>query len=593
MTLALVDWLIIISYLILSVAIGLFYTRKAGKNSESFFLGGRNLPWWIAGTSMVATTFAADTPLAVTELVGKNGISGNWLWWSFLTGGMLTVFFFARLWRRANILTEVEFIELRYSGKEASFLRGFKGIYLGLIMNVVILGWVNLAMVKILMVFFGMDKTTALYYTAGLMMFTAIYSSLSGLLGVAMTDVVQFIIAMTGCIVLAVIVVNSDKIGGIEGLKQKLPNDLLGFFPSTKSAESSGTNIPQTFALSIGTFLAFFGVQWWSSWYPGAEPGGGGYVAQRMMSTKTEKDSIYATLFFQITHYCLRPWPWILVGLCSLVLYPDLSMADKGQGFVMAMKEFLPTGLKGFLLVAFLAAYMSTLSTQLNWGTSYIVNDVYRRFYRKQTSFSSNEKAEKHYVKAGRIMTMVLMIISLIVTTQLETISRAWEFVMECGAGLGGVLIVRWYWWRVNAWSEIAATFSPFIYYTVSKYLLHLEYPNGFFLTVGCTTLTWIIVTLMTKPSDEKHLEEFYKRITPGGWWEPVRIKANMQKTKWQLMNLVVCWLSAVAMTYCVLFCIGSFIFHNYLPSLYYGIAALTSFFLLKMFVSKTKIFGD
>lgn len=328
MILQFADWLIIAGFLLLSLFVGLHFRKQASKSLSDFFLGGRSLGWFVAGTSMVATTFAADTPLAVTELVGQNGISGNWLWWNFLLGGMLTTFFFARLWRKAGVLTEVELIELRYGGKPAALLRGFKSVYLGLFMNCLIIGWVNVALISILKVFFGVDDTTALWVVAAVMLLTAVYSSISGLLGVAFTDVIQFIIAMTGCIILAVLVVNSDQVGGIAGLKEKLPAWSLDFFPTIGDA-GNATGVAGALTIGVGTFLAYTTVQWWASWYPGAEPGGGGYIAQRMMSAKDEKNAIFATLYFQIAHYCLRPWPWILVGLSAWYFIPILNLPIK------------------------------------------------------------------------------------------------------------------------------------------------------------------------------------------------------------------------------------------------------------------------
>ena len=592
MHLELVDWLIIVLYFVFTGFIGLRYSKQAGKDTTGFFLGGRNLPWYLAGTSMVATTFAADTPLAVTELVAKNGIAGNWLWWSFLFGGMLTVFFFSRLWRRANIMTEVELIELRYSGQPAKFLRGFKGLYLGLFMNTLIIGWVNLAMISILKVFFGISTQEAFFYAALMMLITAIYSSVSGLLGVAVTDAFQFIVAMIGCIVLAFLVLSSDRIGGIEGLKDKLPGWSLDFFPEVKGHSYTG-NVATTLTISVGAFLAYVGVQWWASWYPGAEPGGGGYVAQRMMSTKNEKHSIYATLLFQVAHYCIRPWPWIIVALCAMVLYPELSMENKKEGFVMAMRDFLPAGMKGFLLVAFFAAYMSTLSTQLNWGASYLINDVYKRFIKRPEEFATTNASEKHYVGISRIITIVLMVVSLAVTTQMQTISGVWSFLIECGAGLGLVLILRWYWWRINAWSEIVATIAPFIGYAISRYVLKLEFPDSFFITVGFTTISWLLATYMTEPTDDEKLKSFYRRIHPGGWWEPIRLATGMKKSDQQMGKLVVCWLSAVAMTYSILFLTGSLIFHEWMNALIYAGIALASWLLLSVFITRTKIFAD
>lgn len=584
------DWIIIGAFLLLSLFIGLKYRNQASASLNNFFLGGRNLPWYIAGISMVATTFAADTPLAVTEIVSNNGVSGNWLWWSFLFGGMLTTFFFANLWRRANVLTELELIELRYSGKPAAILRGFKSIYLGLFMNVLIIGWVNVAMISILKVFFGIDYNTAFWFTVAIMAIALIYSSLSGLLGVAITDTVQFFIAIISCIILAVIVLNSEKIGGIDGLKNQLPSETFNFFP--KIGNSSNTTT--TLSISLGAFLSFAAVQWWASWYPGAEPGGGGYIAQRMMSTKKEKDAIYATLFFQIAHYCLRPWPWIIVGLCSLVIYPELT--DKKLGFVMVMKDFLPTGLKGLLFVAFLAAYMSTISTQLNWGASYLANDLYKRFIKKTASSTSSDKEEKHYVFVARITTVLIMIISAYTTTLIDSISEVWKFIMECGAGLGLVLILRWYWWRINAWSEITATIAPFLGYTIGHYLLIDMLPESFTLhngpflfTVGFTTISWLIVTYITKPTNLDTLTTFYNQVKPGGNWKPF---SSTNKGKYSLV-LFICWVSAITLTYSILFFIGKLIFKEFWPSVIYLCVAIVSFIILRFYLIRADFFNN
>ena len=592
MILETLDWIIIASFLLLSLYIGLRYKNKGSSSLDSFFLGGRNLPWYIAGMSMVATTFAADTPLAVTELVAKNGISSNWIWWNFLIGGMLTTFFFANLWRRANVLTELELIELRYSGLPAAILRGFKSIYLGLFMNVLIIGWVNLAMVSIIQVFFDVPSAIAFWYMVVVMIIAMIYSSLSGLLGVAITDTIQFVIAMVGCIILAVIVVNSDKIGGIAALKTKLPEGSLNFLPQIGGIEGSSIS---TLTISIGAFFSFAAIQWWASWYPGAEPGGGGYIAQRMMSTKNEKDAVFATLFFQIAHYCIRPWPWILVGLCSLVLYPDLT--DKKLGFVMAMKDFLPVGLKGLLFVAFLAAYMSTISTQLNWGASYLVNDLYKRFIKKSISSVSSEKEEKHYVLVSKLTTVLIMIIGAFVTTQINSIAAVWEFIMECGAGLGLVLILRWYWWRINAWSEIVATLAPFVGYVIGHYFLvnyfdasFVENRGPFIFTVLFTTISWLLATFLTKPSEHKTLLSFYNLVKPDGNWKPFQ---EGKKDNSNLLKLFICWISSITLTYSLLFFTGKFILQEYLVSLYFLISAAISFVVLRYFLIRTNIFNN
>lgn len=587
MQLAFWDYLIIILFLAITLFIGLKFRKQAGKDISSFFLGGRNLPWYIAGISMVATTFAADTPLAVTELVAQNGIAGNWLWWNMLAGGMLTTFFFARYWRRAEVLTDLELIEMRYSGKPAQFLRGFRAIYFGVFMNVLIIGWVNVALMSLLQVFFNIPSDQLIYYVGGAMVLVALYSSLSGLLGVVFTDVIQFTIAMAGSIILAVIVLNSDEIGGIDHLKSNLPEGSLSFFP-TIGSEGSGTML----ALGVSSFFAFIGIQWWASWYPGNEPGGGGYIAQRMMSTKSEKDAIYATLFFQIAHYCIRPWPWIIVALCAVVLYPELSADDSKLGYVMAMKDFLPTGLKGLLLVAFFAAYMSTISTQLNWGTSYLINDFYNRF--------ANTKANNtQQVRASRIGTILIMIIALVATSFITTISGVWAFIVECGAGLGLVLILRWYWWRINAWSEIIATIAPFIAYGLSKFVFAAfdptwgmgigENPKSFFFTVGFTTMSWIVATLITKPTDTKVLSAFFNKIKPDGNWSPFRTGWNGHR----LIQLTLCWLSAIALAYSSLFLVGSIILKEWLNANFYGSILVFAFILLKVMSKRVKIFED
>src|SRR5881409_812597 len=403
MRLTLADWSIVALYFLFNVAVGLYYKRRAGRDTAEFFLSGRNVPWWLAGTSMVATTFAADTPLVVTGFVAKNGIAGNWIWWSFLMSGMLTVFFYARLWRRAGVMTDIEFAEIRYSGKPAAFLRGFRSLYLGIMINCIILGWVNLAMVKILGLIFGVGKNHALLIVLGLIALTSFISTLSGLWGVLVTDMVQFVIKMGMVIVLAVFAVNA--VGGIEVMKEKLISsgrgEALNLVPALNSVW-----------MPMITFLVYVSVNWWATWYPGAEPGGGGYVAQRMFSAKDEKNSLFATLWFNIAHYAVRPWPWILVALASLILYPGL--ADPETGYVRVMIDYLPSSLRGLMVAAFAAAYMSTIATQLNWGASYLVNDCYRRFLRRDAT-------ERHYVRASQVATVLLTVVSAIATCDART----------------------------------------------------------------------------------------------------------------------------------------------------------------------------
>ena len=601
MVLELVDWIIVVIFLGITLFIGLKFKNKASGSLTDFFLAGRNLPWYIAGISMVATTFAADTPLWVAEVIKKNGISGNWLWWNMLIGGMLTTFFFAKMWRKANVLTELEFLELRYSGKAAKMFRKFKSVYLGIFFNTIIIGWVNAAMIKILIIFLNIDYNTAFIYIGILMVLIAIYSSLSGLLGVAITDALQFVLAMAGCLILAIIMLNSEQVGGITGLKEQLPAWRFDFFPNINSTGSA----IGTFGLSIGAFFSFVAIQWWASWYPGNEPGGGGYISQRMMSTKNEKHAVFATLFFQISHYALRPWPWIIVGLCALVVYPDLAMNEAGNGFVMAMRDFMPVGLRGLLFTAFLGAYMSTISTQLNWGASYLTNDLYKR----QVEESGKEINQKQLVKMGKLFTVIIMAIALIATSFIDTIDGAARFLIASSAGLGAVLILRWYWSRINIWSEISATIAPILGYSLSKFIIAPmfnvdlgsgEIQNDFIANEGVlicttffTTIVWLIVTFLTKPESDNTLQKFYQQVEPEGAWNSVREKLNLEKQKSQIPALIICWLSATALTYSLLFFIGKLIFQDYTYALINLAISAISFFVLKYFMFNTKIFSD
>lgn len=549
-----IDWLLIALYFAISIGIGVYYSRRAGRSTQDFFLSGRNLPWWLAGTSMVATTFAADTPLAVTELVATGGIAGNWLWWNMAFGGMFTVFFFARLWRRAGIMTDVEFTEIRYSGKPAAFLRGFRALYLGVVMNCIIMGWVNLAMASILEGLFGIPREQVLWYVTAAMVITALYSAASGLWGVAVTDVFQFVIAMVGTVVLAVIVLGLPEVGGLAGLRERLPESTLRFFPAIGE---SGLDAASTLSITLTAFFAYIAVQWWASWYPGAEPGGGGYVAQRMMSAKDEKHSLLATLWFTAAHYCLRPWPWILTGLATLILYPDLPEADKKLGYIYAMRDHLPTGLLGLLVAAFLAAYMSTIATHLNWGSSYVINDCYKRFLAPQAS-------EQHYVGVSRAVTGALMLLSVFVTAHMQTISGAWAFIIEAGAGLGLVLILRWYWWRVNAWSEIAAMIAPFLGYWFVSTRTNVVFPESLFVIVGFTTVVWVSVTFLTRPTNEETLRSFYRRVHPGGvLWRRIAEQVTDVQGDSGFGHLLLDWLAGVVMVYMMLFGTGWLLLGN------------------------------
>lgn len=552
------DLFIILLYFLFVLVIGIYFSKRASKNLESFVLGGKKMPWFLAGISMVATTFAADTPLYVTEVVAKYGVSGNWAWFHFLIGGLLTTFLFSKLWKRAGVLTEAEFIHIRYSGKIAKVLRVFKSFYLGLILNVVIMAWVNLALVKVFVVVFDLPKADAMLWVTVVMFVVLVYSALSGLLGVVYTDFVQFIIAFGGCVVLAFLVLNSSQIGGMEGLKANLPEGTLQLFPDFSGSIKNSWHLP------IVSFLAYTGIMWWSSWYPGAEPGGGGYVAQRMMSTKSEKDAYKATLLFQILNYCVRPWPWIIVGLCCIVLYPDLATADKGNGFVMAMNDYLPPGLKGLLLVAFLGAYMSTISTQLNWGVGLIINDGV-------LPLSKQEVSDKRQIAWSRICTVILGLISVYLVNFMDEISVVWDFVMQCGAGLGFVLIARWLWWRVNAWTEIVATITPFLVYGANKLILVdyfptlglpvYEDPSGFVLSVFITIIASLITIFSTKPTQDGVLKDFVIKVKPMGAWGPY---SAHKSSNISLMHSMIMWAFAVIMSYSLLFVIADVIFLNW-----------------------------
>ena len=561
------DWSLVGLYFLFTLLIAVYFSRRAGKSTSEFFLSGRNMPWWLAGTSMVATTFAADTPLAVTELVAANGIAGNWLWWSFAFGGMCTAIFFARLWRRSGIQTDVEFVELRYSGGPAAWLRGIKAVYFGLIMNVVIIGWVSLAMETVIQVLFpelalfgrqsfsvlGLEISTALVLVSVLVVVVSAYALLAGLWGVVVTDAFQFFLAMGGSILMAVLVLQHPDVGGISGLKAQLPAGTFNFLPTIGDAAQGAAAL----TLTIPAFVAFIGVQWWSSWYPGSEPGGGGYIAQRMMSAKDERHSLLATLTYTIAHYCVRPWPWIIVALASLVLYPDL--ADSREGFIMVMRDVLPAGLLGLVLAAFLAAFMSTVSTQLNWGVSYLVHDGWRRFI-------ARDRSERYYVALSRILTFALGLVSIVVATQLDSISGAWQLILTASAGLGLVLIFRWYWWRINAWSELVATLIPIVLVVlelsgVPVPGLDAGFPTNLFVVVSVSTALWLLVTFLTPATPRPVLDTFYRLVRPAGpGWRP--LASAHADIRPQARILVLCrrWTTGVILIFTTLFGTGHLI---------------------------------
>ncbi|HEV2749482.1 MAG TPA: sodium:solute symporter family protein [Gemmatimonadales bacterium] len=564
MRLTLADWLVVAVYFLFNVAVGLYYKRRAGRDTAEFFLSGRNVPWWLAGTSMVATTFAADTPLAVTGFVAKNGIAGNWLWWNMLASGMLTVFFYARLWRRSGVMTDIEFAEIRYAGPPAAFLRGFRALYLGLLINCIILGWVNLAMAKILELVFGISKGEALWIVVGLIVLTSAISTLSGLWGVLVTDLFQFVIKMGMVIVLAVVAV--DAVGGIDAMRVK-----LAAIDQARGAATGGRGSVLSFVPDVGsvwmpmiTFFVYIAVNWWASWYPGAEPGGGGYVAQRMLSAKDERHSLLATLWFNIAHYAIRPWPWILVALASLILYPGL--ADPESGYVRVMIDHLPSSLRGLMVAAFAAAFMSTIATHLNWGASYLVNDFYRRFVRRGDS-------ESHYVLMSRLATAALTVISAAVAFRIESIGGAWKLLIITGAGTGGVLLLRWYWWRINAWSEVSAMITAFVVSVLLQTVwgLDTDRPVDFakivLVTVAITTAVWLAVTYLTRPESETTLDAFYRRTRPSRTgWGPVAARASDVRPSADGLANLLDWVAGCALVYGALFGVGKLLLHETLP---------------------------
>jgi len=581
MALNAIDWAIVAAYFILSVGIGLYFTKRGGESLNEYFLSGRQVTWWLAGASMVATTFAADTPLVVTGLVSAHGVAGNWLWWNMLMSGMLTVFFFARLWRRAHVMTDVEFAEIRYSGKPAAVLRGFRALYLAIPINLIILGWVTKAMIKILTISLGLRDVNILgFNVAGEIIAVAIcfiitvaYSAGAGMWAVLWTDLVQFVIKMSAVIVLAVFSVRA--VGGMDKLKE----GLTAHFGSADAALSvlpvkmTPTGIEAYAWMPLLALAVFLSVQWWAAWYPGAEPGGGGYVAQRIFSAKTERDGVLATLFFNVAHYAIRPWPWIITGLCTVLLYPAGigPTHDHEAAYVQAFVDLLPTPWRGFMMAGFAAAYMSTVGTQLNWGASYLVNDFYKRFLRKN-------ETEKHYVTISRWATVGLFLASAVVTHYLGTIEGAWKFLLALGSGTGLVLILRWYWWRINAWSEISAMVSSFVVSLLAINLLKPRFPAGdlradawvMLVTVAVSTVVWLGVTFATKPEPDRVLESFYRRVRPGGpGWAIVSERIGFGRESIPGGALAwTNWIAGIVAVYSSLFGIGKLILGNLLPGL-------------------------
>jgi solute:Na+ symporter, SSS family len=602
MLLTLVDWLIVAAYMVFSLVVGLWVMKKAGKSSTEFFAAGKNMPWWLLGISMVATTFSTDTPNLVTDIVRQNGVAGNWTWWAFLLTGMLTVFVYANLWRRSGILTDVEFYELRYSGKSAAFLRGFRAVYLGLIFNVIIMASVSLAAIKIGTVLMGITPLQTMLI-AGVV--TVIYSALGGLRGVLITDFFQFFLSIIGGLVAAYVAVNHPDVGGLQGmLTHENVEPMLNLFPDFSDHSQL-----------LAILIIPLAVQWWSVYYPGAEPGGGGYVAQRMFAAKNEDHSIGAVFLFNALHYALRPWPWIIVGLCSLIVFPDLAsireefpqaadIVDHDMGYP-AMLTFVPVGWLGLVIAALIAAYMSTISTHLNWGSSYLVNDFYKRFLRPQST-------EKELVNVGRISTVVLMIIAGALALVMQSALDNFQIILQIGAGTGLIFILRWFWWRVNAWSEIAAmtiSFAIALYFRFMHASTDLPTLTGWqelLVGVTLTTIGWVIVTYLTRPTDDDTLVNFCKLIRPGGaGWKKVRTLAHMrgialeqiEDEAWRVPQGIYCMILGCIVIYGILLATGYWIYGNYAPATMLTVVSIISSFALvkgwKKLVSISPDMGD
>ena len=598
------DWTIIASYILFSLGVGIYFNKRAGSSTKEYFLSGQSLPWWVVGTSMVATTFAADTPLAITEFIRGPGIWQNWFWWNLLMGALLGVFLFSRLWRRANVLTDNELLEIRYSGKPAAFLRAFKAGYFAILYNFIVMGWVINAMASVVSVMLNMDKWTAVWLCV---IIALVYAILSGFWGVVVTDLVQFFIAMFGSIALAIIALN--YVGGMDSLLYKLSgllgsdaihNNTLKFIPPVPE-ESMGT---LTFWESpFSKFLIFITVMWWS--HHGTD--GGGYIIQRMSSAKNERHALLATLWFNLAHYALRVWPWIIVAVVSIVMFPIIPEAysELGvkAGYPLVMNALLGPGLKGILIVSFLAAFMSTIDTHLNWGASYLVNDLYKRFYRPNES-------ETHYVLIGKIFTVILMIFAAFTAIKMQSISKAWEFIFSMGAGIGLVLILRWFWWRINAWSEITALATSILVTIILEFLAYnqtimegknyilfgsaptlfgitLQVHHKLIIIVPIAILAWLSVTFLTKPEPKKTLENFYKHVQPGGWWGPIN-KNYEHELQPVSKGFFILWISGIMMIYGFTFGLGNLIFHNYSNAiLLFGLSGIGSFLVWNRSISK------
>ncbi len=585
MTLSTLDLLIIGAFFLVSILVGLLACRGAGEGYSEYFLSGRSMPWWLLGVSMVATTFSADTPNLVTDIVRNGGVAGNWAWWAFLLTGMLTVFVYARLWRRAGVLTDLEFYELRYSGPAATFLRGFRAIYLGVFFNVMIMATVCLAAIKIGGVMLDLSPTHTLVLAS---IVTVAYTSMGGLKGVIWTDFIQFIIAMIGTVWAAVYVVNLPQVGGLSTLLQhEAVSGKLSLLPDFSK--------PEVF---IPLFLIPIAVQWWSVWYPGAEPGGGGYIAQRMLSAKDENHAVWATFAFNIMHYALRPWPWIFVALASLIVFPDIAALQKAFPHLdpkvvkddlayPAMLTFLPSGLLGLLVAALISAFMSTISTHLNWGSSYVVNDFYKRFIKPDAT-------ETELVMVGRISTVVLMLLAALLALQLQNALQAFQILLQIGAGTGLLFILRWFWWRVNAWAEIVAmvvSFGVAVLFHVQPQIFSADWQK-LVAGVAVTTLAWVATAYLTPATDSAVLQRFYHTVRPlgSGWHAVIPPDRRIKPDGHSLGTGIFCMMLGVFLVYAALFGTGFYLYGKHMAAAGCAVATVICGWLIYRFLHPVRV---
>jgi SSS family solute:Na+ symporter len=566
------DWYIVVASIAISFVPAILLARRAGSSTAEFFTSGRSAPWWLIGVSMVATTFSTDTPNLVTNLVREKGVSNNWAWWAFLLTGMATVFFYARLWRRSGVLTDLEFYELRYSGRPATLVRGFRAVYLGLFFNCVIMASVNLAAAKIANVLLGWPMGKTLLICAVL---NVAFAATSGLWGVLVTDFIQFGIAMTGSFAAAYYALQQPEVGGLAGLVAKTDPRTLSLLPDFGD-----------WSLTLSVLIIPITVQWWSVWYPGAEPGGGSYIAQRMLAAKSEKDALGGTLLFNVAHYALRSWPWIIVALASILVYPNLSDIARTFPYVdpklighdmayPAMLRFLPHGMLGVMVAGLLAAYVSTISTHLNWGTSYLVHDCYRRFVRTDAD-------ERHYVAVGRLVTGLLMVAAGATTFVLDSARASFELMLSIGAGTGLLYLLRWFWWRINAWCEITAMVSSFLlaigFATAAKMGHALPSHVSLLLTVAATTVAWVSTAFLTRPTERATLVSFYRLVRPAGkGWAPIAAEAGVSASPDSLTQSLLGWVLGCAFIYSALFGVGSALYGHRPQAAMWGVVFVVS----------------